>query len=64
MTEQLTYSVAEAAKVAGVSKTTITRAYTSGALRAIYLGQGRTKPRIRREDLVAWIDAAPERASA
>lgn len=64
MIDPLTYSVDEAAARVGVSRSTITRAYTSGALRVIYLGEGRTKPRIDRDDLLAWIKSAPERATA
>lgn len=64
MTERLTYSPDEAAAIVGVSRTTIARAYTSGALRVIYLGKGRTKPRIDRDDLLAWVKSAPEKATA
>lgn len=64
MTEPLTYSVEQAAALVGVSRSTIARAYTSGALRVIYLGEGRTKPRIDRDDLIAWIKSAPQRATA
>lgn len=64
MTERLAYTIAEAAEAVGVSVTTIRRAIASGALPVRFLGQGRTRPSIDRDDLVAWIKAAPrERAS-
>lgn len=62
--EPLTYTVEQAAQVVGVSYSTIRRAYNGGRLKVIYLGEGQTKPRIRRSDLLQWLDAAPVRESA
>lgn len=67
VSEPLTYNVDQAAAFVGVSRSTIVRAYTNGRLRVRYLGEGKTKPRIHRDDLVAWVENAPtrdERATA
>ena len=64
MEQQLAYSIASAAKMVDRSPSTIKRAIASGALRVRYLGQGRTKASITHEDLVAWVNAAPQERSA
>lgn len=59
--ERLAYSIPEAAEAAGVSETTIRRAYRSGALKRRFVT---AKPVILREDLEAWIKAAPTEAAS
>lgn len=58
---QVTLNVDEAAAVIGVSRSTIIRAYSDGRLKVRYLGKGKTKPRIDRDDLIAWVKNAPTR---
>lgn len=58
---QITLNVDEAAAVVGVSRSTIIRAYTDGRLKVCYLGKGKTKPRIDRDDLIAWVKTSPGR---
>lgn len=64
MTEQLAYNIAQAADAVGVSVTTVKRAIAAGSLRVRYLGRGRTKPSIDRDDLIAWIKSAPSQRTA
>lgn len=64
MTDQIAYSVASAAAKVDRSVTTIKRAIASGDLRVRYLGQGRTRPSIAHDDLVAWVNAAPTKQTA
>ena len=56
---ELLHTVAEVAALTKSSRSTIIRAYKSGRLRVIYLGEGTTKPRIRHDDLIAWVNSAP-----
>lgn len=61
--ERVAFTPAEAARIAGVSLDSIRNAYRSGELICHYRSPQR--PVILRDDLVAWIAAAPtERASA
>lgn len=61
--ERVAFTPAEAARLAGVSLDAIRVAYRSGDLTAHYRSPQR--PVILRDDLIAWIKAAPtERASA
>lgn len=60
--ERVAYTPAEAAEASGVSIDTIRRAYRNGDLVCHYRSPQR--PIILRDDLVAWIAAAPtEKAS-
>jgi excisionase family DNA binding protein len=50
-------TVAQAAEEATVSVNTIRRAYESEHLKVLRFGVGRRSIRIRRGDLMAWLDA-------
>lgn len=62
MNDVVSLSVADAARVTGLSEREIRKAYQSQELVVRYRG---AKVLIRREDLEAWVNALPtERASA
>lgn len=58
MEPQAYYKPAEAARFVRMGETTIRDAYRSGALRVFYRT---TRPLIKHEDLIAWIESAPTR---
>lgn len=64
MTESLTLTYAQAAEFVGVSRTTIARAVASKRLPVVFLGEGQTKPRIKRAVLIEWVESAPTERSA
>lgn len=61
LTDVVSLSVADAAKVTGLSPWAIREAYRSGALPVRYHG---TKVLIRADDLRQWIDGLPTERSA
>ena len=57
MTEPLSYTVADAASVTGLSQTFIRRAIWAGELKAKHAN---TRVIVRRADLEAWLDGLPD----
>ena len=51
------YTVSDAADVIGMSAEWVRRQIVNGTLRAVELGSGRSKRRVRADDLQAFIDA-------
>lgn len=58
---QIAYSPTDAAKIAGIGRTTLFEEIKAGRLRALKAGR---RTLIRRADLEAWIDALRTRDAA
>lgn len=61
--EQIAYTLDDAAAAVGLSARTLRRAINDSELVAYYVTKARL-PRIRRDDLIAWVESHPtDRAS-